>query len=235
MRHISLYWWRRQPLPRSLWARCWCRPVCLGRRGPGCGHRPTREHVLGTDTRRRRSGNARVFRRDGRLRNSADENRQQSRLSGCDHLDRRASCSRLDPLRPSHSQPNRQHSGLLRERNSRLADSSGCNWRDRGIDVSELPQAEPPKEKGRRCCAGHCPSWANQDSPDPEGPLATTQIPATCNHLREFVSSAAGVRHLGWWTLQTSVRSDAGVCCDDARLTLSICASIGQSPIPGPS
>ena len=46
-------------------------------------------------------------------------------------LTRRASYSRRDPLRPSHSQPNRQHSGLLRERNSRLADSSGCNWRDR--------------------------------------------------------------------------------------------------------
>jgi hypothetical protein len=107
------------------------RPVCVGRRGPGCGHRPTREHVLGTDTRRRWPGSACVFRRHGCLRSSADENRQQRRLGGCNHLTRRASCSRRDPLRSSHSQPNRQHSGLLRELKSRLADSSGCNGRDR--------------------------------------------------------------------------------------------------------
>jgi hypothetical protein len=43
------------------------------------------------------------------------------------------------------SQPNRQHSGLLRERNSRLADSLGCNWRNCGIDVSQASSGRLPK------------------------------------------------------------------------------------------
>ena len=177
---------RCMPLPRSLWARCWSADLCWTAR-TRCGHPPTREHVLGTDPRRRGPGNARVFRRHGCLRRSADENRQHNGLGGCNHLDRRASYTRRDPLLPSHSEPSREHSGLLRERRSRLADSSGATGETAELTQTSLPQAGSRKEKGRRCCAGHCPS-----SPSP-----TSGLPSPGDHRCVLLDSQARERNHG--------------------------------------